>query len=56
MFHRSALAALSRIEEVDIKGGWKTGDPCVLYMLTGHISNLVLTEYHMQRWQKLLLL
>jgi len=25
----SAEAALSRTGEVDIKGGWKVGDPCV---------------------------
>lgn len=25
---RSALAALSKVKDVDIKGGWKVGDPC----------------------------
>lgn len=32
----SALAALSKVKDVDIKGGWKVGDPCALFSHSIH--------------------
>ncbi|KAK0456580.1 hypothetical protein EV421DRAFT_1753404 [Armillaria borealis] len=46
---KSAIVALSKVEDVDIKGGWKTGDPVPYAALTNVFSKIEATTKRLEK-------